>query len=61
MINQENLTAQQYSAWLVHTMTQMDDGPEFEQLQEQFNCLHEQLDFLQHCYDLPPYETRRSV
>lgn len=55
-----NLTAQEYTVWLIQSMTQLDDGPEFNELQEQFNKLMEQLDHLRSCYDLPPYETDRS-
>ena len=55
-----NLTAQEYTVWLVQSMTQLDDGPEFNELQEQFNKFMEQLDHLRNCYDLPSYETDRS-
>ncbi len=56
-----NLTAEEYTVWLIHTMTQLDDGPQFSQLQKQFNQLMEQLDHLKACYELPPYETDRRL
>ncbi|WP_186518901.1 hypothetical protein [Synechococcus sp. PROS-9-1] len=55
----ENISAQEYIVWIVHTMTAMDDGPEFDQLQEHFNKICEQLDHLRNCYELPSYETDR--
>jgi hypothetical protein len=56
-MNESNLTAELYTVWLIQTMTQLDDGPEFNRLQEQFNKLMQQLDHLRNCYDLPSYET----
>ena len=56
----ENMTAQQYTTWLVTTMSTLDDGPDFEHLQHSFNALVEQLTFLENCYLLPSYETPRS-
>ncbi len=53
----QNITAQEYIVWCVHTMTQLDDGPEFNELQEHFNHICQQLDHLQICYNLPSYET----
>ena len=57
----ENLTAEMYTVWLIQTMTQLPDGPEFDQLQDQFNNLVEQLDHLRNCYELPSYETDRRL
>lgn len=55
----EAFTAQDYSAWLVFTMSQLDEGPEFNHLMEAFNGLHERLDYLENCLALPSYETDR--
>ena len=52
-----NLTAQEYIVWCVHTMSALDDGPQFDELQEQFNKIVEQLDHLRNCYELPSHET----
>ena len=57
----KDFTAQEYSTWLITTMTQFDDGPEFNLLQEQFNIVHAQLDHLHNCFNLPPHETRRRL
>ncbi len=56
-MNHYNVTAQEYIVWCVHTMSALDDGPEFDHLQEQFNNIVEQLDHLRNCYNLPSYET----
>ena len=52
-----NLTAQEYVVWIVHTMSALDDGPQFNELQEQFNKIVGQLDHLRNCYQLDSYET----
>ncbi len=53
-------TVQDYLVALTHQMTMLDDGPEFNQLQEYFNDTCEMLDFLYTCYQLPPYEAVKS-
>lgn len=60
MNNSNKGTVQDYLVGLVHHMTTLDDGPEFEQLQEYFNDTCEMLDFLHHCYHLPSHDTNRS-
>ena len=54
-MSDHNLTAQEYTVWLIQTMTQLDDGPEFNELQVQFNSLMSQLDHLRACYELPSH------
>jgi len=58
-MNPETFTAQQYSTWLVYTMSVTDEGPDFEKLMDEFNHLHERLDYLETCLALPSYETDR--
>lgn len=53
----DTLTAEVYSVWLLQTMTAMPDGPEFKRLMDAFEKLHNDLDHLETCYQLPPYET----
>ena len=59
-MNPDNLTAEDYSTWLVVTMTSTDEGPEFDLLQSQFNHLWEQIAHLYLCYELPPHEPDSS-
>ncbi len=59
-MNAENISAELYVVWLVQTMTQLPDGPEFNELQDHFNKICQQLDHLRNCYELPSYETDRG-
>lgn len=56
-----NITAQEYIVWCVTTLTTLDDGPDFDHIQHQFKAIVEQLDHLQSCYDLPPYESPKGL
>lgn len=55
----DEVSAELYVVWLVQTMSQLPDGPEFDRLQEHFNKVCEALDHLKTCYELPSYETDR--
>lgn len=57
----DTLTAAEYSVWLIQTMTSTPDGPEFRHLKEAFDEITDQLQHLNNCYRLPPYETPRSL
>ena len=57
-MNNENLTAEDYSTWLVVTMSALDEGEEFEHLTNQFNILWEQIAHLYLCYEAPSYEPK---
>ncbi len=57
-MNNENLTAEDYSTWLVVTMSALDEGSEFEMMQQQFNTLWEQIAHLYLCYEAPSYEPK---
>ena len=59
MNDPNNLTAELYTVWLIQTMTQLDDGPEFNELQKQFNQLMGELEHLENCLRLPAHETDR--
>ncbi len=53
-------TVQDYLVALTHQMTMLDDGPEFDQLQEYFNDTCEMLDFLYTCYHLPNHAIKKG-
>ena len=57
-MDNDNFTVQEYLVYLIHQMTVLDDGPEFDELQGYFNDTCEMLDFLHNCYQLPPYEAQ---
>ena len=52
----DNITVAEYTTWLVTTMATLDDGPDFDHLQNAFNKLMDDLTFLENCYRLSPYE-----
>ncbi len=59
-MNMENLTVEDYSSWLVVTMTTMDDGPEYDALHTNFTTLWETVGHLYLCYSQPSYDPDRS-
>lgn len=52
----QNITVSEYTTWLVTTMATLDDGPDFDHLQDAFNRLMDDITFLENCYRLDPYE-----
>lgn len=54
--NPETITAAEYGTWLMQTLTAMDDGPELDRLQAQFDNLINTLVSLEKSYNLPSYE-----
>ena len=56
----ENLTVEDYSSFLVVTMTTLKDGPEYDALQNQFNTLWDTVGHLYLCYAQPSYEPDTS-
>ncbi len=56
MKRDDTLTAQEFIVFCVQTLSTLNDGPEFDELNENFNRIIEQLEFLEACLRLDPYE-----
>ena len=54
--NPDTITAAEYGTWLMQTLTSLDDGPEFDRIEEQFDALVDTLLLLERCFHLPSYE-----
>ena len=61
MMDTANITAQEYVGWLIHTMTEVPEGPDLDRLQIAFNTIKGQLVHLKTCYEMKPYEPERGI
>ena len=51
----DNLTAQEFIVWCVQTLSTLNDGPQFDQINKSFNEMIQQLDFLETCLRMDSY------
>ena len=57
MDNFDNITAEDYSQWLVITMTKLLNGdPSFFELQAAYRGIMDDLDHLEKCLSMEPYD-----
>ena len=54
----DTLTAQEYIVWCVQTLSTLNDGPEYDELNETFVRIIEQLEHLEACLRLDPYDPK---
>lgn len=52
----ENMTVEEYGHWLVGAITQLPNGNERTNFVDQFLLFSDQIQKLENCYDLDPYE-----
>lgn len=58
MKNDDTLTAQEFMTWCVTTLSALNDGSEFDEINENFMRVVGQLEHLEACYRLDPYEQK---
>ncbi len=59
MKNRDNLTAQEFITWCVTALSALNDGPEFDEINKNFMMIIEQIEHLEACLKMDPYDKEK--
>ena len=58
MRDNDNITAQEFIVWCVQTLSTLNDGPEYDEVNENFVRVISQIEHLEACLRMDPYESK---